>query len=150
MINYLPLAKFGALAIAIVFAYTYVKVLKSDLEVEKANNAKLVSSIELQHDLIEQQRIDFENFKVISAELQKVIDQQEASIRRLEDKFSVNSKGDSRDIGRLASAKPKLIQNIINNATKKVNRCFELATGAEVKEGEKNSECSELINPNNL
>lgn len=150
MIDYLPILKAGGIVLLVVLAYGYVKGLRSDLEVEKANNSKLVSSVEMQKEVIEQQRIDFENFKVVSANLQKILSQQEESIRKLENKFTQKANGDSRDLGKLAIAKPGLIKNIINKATVKVNRCFELATGAEVKEGEKNSECSELTDPNNM
>ena len=146
MISYLPILKTGGILLLVIFAYSYVKSLRSDLEVERANNSKLVSSVELQKEVIEQQRIDFENFKIVSDNLQKILDEQERSIKNLENKFNRNS----RDIGKLAIEKPNLIENIINKATIKVNRCFEIATGAEVKKDEKNSECSELLNSSNL
>ena len=75
----------------------------------------------------------------------------------LENKFNKRSKNfGTRDIGKLAEVKPALIERIINNATKKVLRCFEIASGSPLTEKEINAtkksqinpECPAIANPN--
>jgi hypothetical protein len=61
----------------------------------------------------------------------------------------------SSDIGFLAQNKPELVQNIINNASDKALRCFELLSGASLTNTEReatngrqfNSECPWLYTP---
>ena len=60
-------------------------------------------------------------------------------------KFNQTQNGGERDFGSLAFKKPKLIENIINEGTKNVNRCLELISGAIPEEGEKNAQCQEII-----
>lgn len=58
------------------------------------------------------------------------------------------------DLGLLGSQKPELVQRIINNASNQVGRCFELLSGAQLTEQERNarnekefnSECPWLFN----
>ena len=58
----------------------------------------------------------------------------------LEKKFNKVSKNfGTRDIGKLAERKPNLIAKVINNATKNVLRCFEVAAGAPLTEAEFNA-----------
>lgn len=60
------------------------------------------------------------------------------------------------DMGQLAQAKPKLVENIVNNATNDVNRCVEILSGSPLtmgeinatKPSEINSACSNIANPN--
>jgi len=75
----------------------------------------------------------------------------------LEGKFNKRSRNfGTRDIGKLAEVKPSLIERIINNATKKVLRCFEIASGSPLthdelaarKKSETNQECPSIANPN--
>lgn len=46
---------------------------------------------------------------------------------------------------KVAKSKPKLVENLINNASKERNRCIELATGATPLKNEKNSVCQQLL-----
>lgn len=50
------------------------------------------------------------------------------------------------DIGYLASVKPELVENIINSASSKAGRCFELLSGAEITESEKNAKNAKDFN----
>ena len=76
------------------------------------------------------------------------------SILTIYNKNSINF--GTRDIGKLAENKPKLIERVINKATKNVLRCFELAAGAQRthdeiearKKSQTNPECPALANPN--
>lgn len=46
---------------------------------------------------------------------------------------------------KVAKAKPKLVEDIINDASKERTRCIELATGAKPIKDEKNSVCPQLL-----
>jgi len=52
----------------------------------------------------------------------------------------------SHDIGALAVAKPGLVGRVINGATAKVNRCFELETGAELTDNEREAKNAKAFN----
>ena len=61
---------------------------------------------------------------------------------------------EKHDLGVLGSKKPTLVERVINKATQKAGRCFELLAGAPLTEDEKNakngksfnSECPWLFN----
>ncbi len=57
----------------------------------------------------------------------------------------VRANGTKRDLGALALGKPKLVENIINAATRNVIRCAEMASGSVPLEGEKNSKCQHIV-----
>ena len=50
------------------------------------------------------------------------------------------------DLGNLGSKKPSLVERIINNASAKVGRCFELESGAKLTEKEKNAKTGKAFN----
>jgi uncharacterized protein YaaW (UPF0174 family) len=60
------------------------------------------------------------------------------------------------DMGKLAQEKPKLIENIVNDASNDVNRCIEILSGSPLtmeeinatKPSEINRSCSNIANPN--
>jgi len=68
----------------------------------------------------------------------------------LEDKLSEHELGD------LAQKKPKLIEKIVDKGTKDVLRCYEILSGSELTEEEKNAtkksktntSCPDIANPN--
>jgi hypothetical protein len=106
-------------------------------------NGDLEAAMQYNEETIKQLQIDNQKAK---EQLGKV-NNQFVDIRRqnqvLADKLS------KVNLGNLAQNKPVLVEKIINNATAKANRCFELITGAkltdkerEAKDGKSfNSEC---------
>jgi len=119
--------------------------LKAALAISEENSKKLEESISIQQELIAQQKADMVKVLELNDQLDEANAKLQKDVDNLNNKFEVNAKGQSRDFGAITRAKPKLINKIINGATSKVNRCFEIATGSPIKEGEKNSECQELI-----
>ena len=110
-----------------------------------ANENILKSAISEQKLTISQLQEDVKDIKLINNDLISVIEEQQHEIDNLDEKFNTRANGTSRDFGDISRAKPGLINKIINRATNNVNRCTELATGAELKLNEKNKECPELI-----
>ena len=123
----------------------YAMNLKAELATSEANNKILENSISEQSQVIEQMRVDI-------AQIQRINEE----VKNLVNRFNVNAKGESRDIGKIASKKPRAMQRLINRGTVNALRCLEIATGAErtekeinaKKESEINRECPTLANPN--
>jgi hypothetical protein len=86
----------------------------------------------------------------------------ESSVIDLQDIRKSNSELRNRlgkhEIGVLAAAKPKLVERIINNASNKAFRCFEIISGAPLTDNEMrskdgksfNSECPWLYNSGDI
>lgn len=124
----------------------YAMNLKAALAISEENSKKLEMAVQTQQAVIAQQKADMSKIREINDQLNEANTKLQKDVDNLNNKFDINAKGQSRDFGAITRAKPALINKIINGATKKVNRCFEIATGSPIKEGEKNSECQELIN----
>jgi len=136
--------------------FWHISNLKANLAISEANNAKLEESVQKQQELMEQMQQDIEQIQHINKDLQDVNTKNREQIKELTDKFSVNAKGEKRDFGATASAKPGLIEKLINRGTSNVVRCLELLTGAPHTEkelnaklkSETNGECPDIANPN--
>ena len=134
----------------------YAMNLKAELATSEANNKILENSISEQSQVIEQMRVDIAQIQRINEEVNAELGRQREEVKNLVNRFNVNAKGESRDIGKIASKKPRAMQRLINRGTVNALRCLEIATGAErtekeikaKKESEINRECPTLANPN--
>ena len=134
----------------------YAMNLKAELATSEANNKILENSISEQSQVIEQMRVDIAQIQRINEEVNVELDRQKEEVKNLVNRFNVNARGESRDIGKIASKKPRAMQRLINRGTVNALRCLEIATGAErtekeinaKKESEINRECPTLANPN--
>ena len=69
---------------------------------------------------------------------------------------ALSEKLSEHELGDLAQAKPKLIEKIVDKGTKDVLRCYEILSGSELTEEEKNAtkksktntSCPDIANPN--
>lgn len=135
----------------------YVKTLKSDLEIAKANQIKLEQAHAEQQAVIEQQRKDFTAIRAANEELMAANQTLQKEMNALDERFNkINAQGEVRDIGKLAIERDRSVERVINNASKKAMRCVEIAMGSPLteaelnatKKSEINSECPSLANPN--
>jgi len=134
----------------------YVMNLKAELATSEANNKILENSISQQSAVIEQMKVDIAQIQRINEEVNAELGRQREEVKNLVNRFNVNARGESRDIGKIASKKPRAMQRLINRGTVNALRCLEIATGAErtekeinaKKESEINRECPTLANPN--
>lgn len=127
----------------------YVVNLQRALAVSQANEAKLEQAVATNEAAIEAMRRDYalqaEQLQAVNAEFAAIREQNQNLIGKLE----------RHDIGLLGEQKPGLVVRIINRATDKANRCFEILSGAELTEKELeaengnqfNSECPWLFTP---
>ena len=134
----------------------YAMNLKAELATSEANNKILERSLSDQSAVIEQMRVDIAQIQSINEEVNAELGRQRQEVNNLINKFNVNAKGESRDIGKIAVKKPRAMERLINRGTKNALRCLEIATGAErtekeinaKKESQINRECPTLANPN--
>jgi hypothetical protein len=148
----------GALAIVVIIAggAWYVTGLRANLAVSEMNNQKLKDGIADQQRLIEQMQRDVAQIQSINVRLAEEAERQRAEMRELVDRFNVNARGESRDFGAIAAARPGVVERLINRGSANAIRCLELASGAKHTEAELNAktsseinrECPSLANPN--
>ena len=112
--------------------YLYINKLQKDNATLKSNQIKLESAVEDQKQVIEQQAEDFRKIR-------NTLDKLEEVNKKLEqDKADLNKRLGKHDIGNLAENKPKLVEKIINGASKSAARCVEIASGSPLTEEELN------------
>jgi hypothetical protein len=151
--------KLFLVAVIVIFigmGFWYVTNLKADLAIAKENSKKLEAAVGQQQAVIDKAYQDIEEIRSINGALKDEAERQAAELKALNDKFSVNAKGEKRDFGAIAKEKPKAIQRLINRGTDNVIRCLQIASGAELTEkeinaktaSEANPECPTLANPN--
>jgi TolA-binding protein len=148
----------ATLAIVIIVAggLWYVTGLRADLAVSEMNNKTLKDGIEQQQRLIEQMQKDVAQIQEINSSLAQEADRQRAEVRDLVDRFNVNARGESRDFGAIAAARPGVVERLVNRGTANAMRCLAIASGAPHTEAELaaktssevNRECPSLANPN--
>jgi len=148
----------ATLAIVVIVAggLWYVTGLRADLAVSEMNNKTLKDGIEQQQRLIEQMQRDVAQIQEINADLANEADRQRAEVRDLVDRFNVNARGESRDFGAIAAARPGVVERLVNRGTANAMRCLAIASGAPhtaaelaaKTSSEVNRECPSLANPN--
>ena len=133
-------------------AGVYVMKLRADNATLKANQIELEKGIQEQGKLLEQQKKDFDAILESNKKLNVLVQTFKKYLDDLDKRFN---KG-KRDVGKLAIAKTKAIERIVNKGADNAARCVELASGAEhteaelkaTKKSEINPECPSLANPN--
>ena len=124
----------------------YITGLRADLAVSQENEKKTLEAIEQQKAVIEQIRADQAKIQEINSSLTETVKSQKKDLNSLQDRFNTAANGDKRDIGSIAVVKPKSIERAINRGTENAARCFELLSGAELTEDERNATSGESFN----
>lgn len=142
----------GAIILAMAGAfYWYYQDSQARIQTLSENNAKLETAVAINEQTIVSLQ---ETYQKSQEQLRKVHNE----FRQIRRQNSILAeKLERHDLGVLGNAKPGLVENVVNKATNKVNRCFEIISGAELTEEERNaesgkafnSECPWLFNPNN-
>ena len=132
-------------------AGVYVMKLRADNAILKANQIQLEQGIEEQTKLLEQQQKDFDAILESNKKLNVLVQTFKKDLNELDKRFNKKK----RDVGKLAIAKTKAVERIVNKGANNAKRCVELASGAEhteaelkaTKRSEINPECPSLANP---
>lgn len=97
------------------------------------NNAKLEVAIQTSEETISSLQEDYSR---ANAEINRINIEFTAT---REQNRELSNRLARHDLGILGSEKPALVERIINGASDKVGRCFELLSGAELTESERNA-----------
>jgi septal ring factor EnvC (AmiA/AmiB activator) len=120
--------------------YWYYTTTQETIATLTANNAKLETAVALNEEAINSLQADYaavqeENTRINAAY---------AEIRRQNDRLA--DRLSDIDLGLLASQKPDSIERAVNRGTSNAGRCFELLSGAELTEEERNATSGEDFN----
>ena len=127
--------------------YWYYNDTQERMAILNENNAKLETAVQISEQAVESLQADYEKANQELGELNEKF----SNIRK-QNKTLSNKLG-RHDLGNLAENKPGLVEKVITKATGKASRCFELISGAELNDNEKeakngkafNSECPWLF-----
>jgi len=137
--------------------YWYYNDTQEKMRIYAENQAKLEGAVEQQKQVIAQTMADLKRSNELTNQVQKDLAQSRKTVELMDKKFNKVSKLlGARDIGKMAVAKPKVIEKIINKGSQDSLRCFEILSGAPLTEKEAdadrkskaNSACPGVANPN--
>jgi len=120
--------------------YWYYSDSQSTIATLQKNNAVLETSLELSERAVNTLKSNIATANNQITELNEDF----ADIRSQNNQLA--NKLEKHELGVLASRKPGLVERVINNATEKASRCFELLSGAELTEKEKNAALAKEAN----
>lgn len=104
------------------------------------NNVKLETAVQTQEEAIQGLQRDYAR---ANEELQKV----NADFAKTRTQNNVlSNKLAKHDLAVLGNRKPGLVEKVVNTASAKAGRCFELLSGAELTETEKNATSAKAFN----
>jgi septal ring factor EnvC (AmiA/AmiB activator) len=121
-------------------AYSYYIYSQATIKILSENVLKLESAIKTSEEAIESLQA---NYAAVMEENNK-INEAYSEIRRQNNRLS--SKLADMDLGLLAVEKTESIERAINRGTVNAGRCFELLSGAELTEEEKNAKDGKTFN----
>jgi uncharacterized protein HemX len=120
--------------------YWYYQDTQSTIATLNKNNAKLEISLELSEEAITTLKSDIASSNQEINTLNTTLANTRSQNNELADRL------EKHNLGILAQRKPGLVERVVNNASEKAGRCFELLSGAELTEQEKNAKTGNQFN----
>jgi|TARA_B110000503_G_scaffold112483_1_gene168696 hypothetical protein len=120
--------------------YWYYTDTQKRMAILTENNAKLEMAAAISEETLASVRADYAKANGILQDTLTAFRTVEAQNKVLADKLA------RHDLGLLGASKPGLVVKIINSASDKTGRCFELESGAELTEEEKNAQTANSFN----
>lgn len=125
----------------------YYDTTQAKIETLTQYNATLTANVE-QMEAVNQQNVDALN------NLQASYEQSQKNYEQLQNNFNeirnqnnqLKDRLGKHDIGALAEAKPALVERVINKASAKAMRCFELESGAFLNDNERSARNANAFN----
>ena len=139
--------------------YWYYNDSQEKMRILHENNAKLETAAKIQTEAIKSLEADVELASSIAAQTTKQLQDTQKAVEDMRGKFNKQSKLlGSRDLGKMAVSKDKPIRRIVNKGTSNMIRCFEIVSGQQLTEKERNAEkpsqlnnmCPSIANPNRV
>ena len=137
---YLMLFILGLLGSVVYGAYWYYTSTQETIRILTENNVKLENAVATNEATIDSLQ---ESYAAIAEENRK-INEAYSEIRRQNNRLA--GKLANMDLGLLAAEKPDSIERAVNRGTVNALRCYELLSGAELTEEEKNATDGESFN----
>jgi septal ring factor EnvC (AmiA/AmiB activator) len=104
------------------------------------NNGKLEQDLELSEKAVDSLERDIDSSNEQITTLNNTLADTRSQNNELAERL------EKHNLGILAKRKPGLVERVINNASEKAGRCFELLSGAELTEQEKNATSARTAN----
>ena len=104
------------------------------------NNAKLEIAVQTNEDTISSMKEDFASQAAELGRINGEFAASRAQNRELQNRLA------EHDIGVLAEQKPGLVERTVNGASDRALRCFELLSGAELTDNERNASNARAFN----
>ena len=120
--------------------YWYYNDTQEKMAILNANNAKLETAVALNEETISSLETSYAASQVENERLNQAYTEIRRQNNVLADKLS------DVDLGLLAAQKPESIERVVNRGTKNAGRCFEILSGAQLTEDEKNATSGEDFN----
>ena len=121
-------------------AYTYVTNLQKTSEIHRLNALKFEQAAQQNEEAL---RVQKENYIALQKNLEEVNAEFQAT--RAQNNV-LSTKLAEHDINVLAAERPKSIKRLINRGTVNANRCFEILSGAELNDKEKEAKNGNAFN----
>ncbi len=121
-------------------AYTYVTNLQKTAEIHRLNAEKLEIAVAQNEEAL---RVQKENYEALQKNLQEV--NQEFAASRAQNSV-LTKKLAEHDLNALAAERPDSITRLINRGTVNAGRCFEILSGAELNDKEKEAKSAQSFN----
>ena len=121
-------------------AYTYVTNLQKTAEIHRLNAEKLEIAVAQNEEAL---RVQKENYEALQKNLQEV--NQEFAAGRAQNSV-LTKKLAEHDLNALAAERPDSITRLINRGTVNAGRCFEILSGAELNDKEKEAKSAQSFN----
>ena len=137
--------------------YMYYQNSQQEKSVLIAEAAVRDTKIALQNEALAQAKADRAKIEQVVYKLNQRFAKSQKDYDNLVGRFGkLSANFGTRDIGKLAENKPKLIERVISRASAKVLRCFEILSGSPLtnkeitatKPSQINTECPSVANPN--
>lgn len=120
--------------------YAYYQDTQKRMSVLIENNAKLETGIKMNEEAIASLNSSIASSNAEVMRVNKAFSEARAQNRELTDRLA------KHEIGMLAASKPGLVENIINGASDKALRCFEIMSGSSLTEEEKGAKDAKSFN----
>jgi predicted nuclease with TOPRIM domain len=128
-------------------AFYYYNTTQNTIRQLVSNNATLEANVQTIEEANEQTLRTIDALRDGYQEVQENYSRLENEFRNIRSQNNLLAdKFESSDLGKLAAAKPKLIETIINNASNKALRCFELLSGSPLTVDERNAKDAKDFN----
>lgn len=120
--------------------YWYFNWSQGQLTTLRENTARLEIAVQTNEQTIKTLQADYAKAGEIQQETNRQLTESRMQNRELQDRLG------KHEIGALAETKPVLVERIINRASDKAARCFELLSGASLTETERNAKNAQEFN----